>query len=182
MLCENCGTRVSESNTNCPVCGLKIERDSKNNKGVTKSLNIENPPNNKKKIITVCSLVIVCLISIFVCLIVYSMPKKYELNSYTSSDVSTEITKRSQHPHYKDIPAYIEVADSYGSGRAHIVVVDDFLPLRKGPGTSYDVVHSVSNNTVITVIGTKNGSDWLLASCDGVYGWVNGDYLELADA
>ena len=87
MLCENCGTRVSETDTNCPVCGLKIERDSKNNKGVTKSLNIENPPNNKKKIITVCSLVIVCLIAVMA--IVIAITNKNNIVDTTSNTTTT---------------------------------------------------------------------------------------------
>ena len=38
MLCENCGTRVSESDINCPVCGAKIERETIKKTTVSKAL------------------------------------------------------------------------------------------------------------------------------------------------
>lgn len=72
MLCENCGTRVSETDITCPVCGVQIERDSANNQDIVKKLNIEDAPKNKRRIVFISMFIIGCLtavVSIFALII-----------------------------------------------------------------------------------------------------------------
>ncbi len=93
MLCENCGARVSESDTNCPVCGVKIERETIKKTASTKNLIIEGSSNNKRKIITICALSFVLLIAIIAIIsLLMRGNNDIEISSNTTNNVYEGIT------------------------------------------------------------------------------------------
>ena len=55
------------------------------------------------------------------------------------------------------------------------VTPDAGLNLRKGPGTSYSVIKTLSKGTVVTVHSSNNG--WSNVSANGVEGYVSTSYL-----
>ena len=57
----------------------------------------------------------------------------------------------------------------------------DGLNLRKGPGTSYDVIRSISDGYPVVVKGrssTVSGWVYVYDTTHGVSGWVAGAYLK----
>ena len=180
MLCENCGMRVNVSDTHCPQCGMEIVLKDSDKRNIIDDIFKEDTNTIKKKkiglkVFAVAIMLIVLIVS--ACLTI-PYKSKNKSNGYVPNDNVSEAINNNQHPYYSEIPGYIELADGYGEGRWHIVVVDDFLPFRKGPGVNYDIVYSVPNNTVILVIGFKTDSQWVLAEHNDSFGWVNSDYLK----
>ena len=67
-----------------------------------------------------------------------------------------------------------DVVGTYASGGYTAKVTADSLNVRQGPGTSYTVMTSVKENTVITIVEEKNG--WGRLS-SGI-GWVKLQYVK----
>jgi len=51
------------------------------------------------------------------------------------------------------------------------------LNFRTGPKTSYSIIRTIPQNTVVTIIG-KNGG-WYKVKVDGISGWVSADYIKV---
>jgi hypothetical protein len=59
-------------------------------------------------------------------------------------------------------------------------VVRALVNLRRGPGTGYDIITTMSPGQVLSVTGRNNDATWLQASTDqGQEGWVATDYVTL---
>ena len=66
--------------------------------------------------------------------------------------------------------SYIKVLDSSSVG-----VVSSTVNLRSGPGTSYDVIESLSAKRIVEIL--DDGGDWLKVNVDGVTGYVRSTYI-----
>lgn len=51
------------------------------------------------------------------------------------------------------------------------------LNIREGAGTSYSIVTSVAQNTIVAVVGFNSDSTWANVVCGNYIGWVNVKYL-----
>ena len=51
------------------------------------------------------------------------------------------------------------------------------LNVRVGPGTSYDVLETLANGTVVTITGNSDG--WYRIQYNGTDGWISGQYVEI---
>ncbi len=54
------------------------------------------------------------------------------------------------------------------------------LNFRSGAGTSFDKISSLSNGSIVTVLGLEN--DWYQVSYNGTTGYVTSEYLTIVDA
>ena len=81
MLCENCGTRVSESDINCPVCGAKIERETIKKTTVSKNLNIDGTSNSKRKVAIISSIAVVLLVVVISAIVLISNQENKRVDS-----------------------------------------------------------------------------------------------------
>jgi|GEM_PF-3059583 len=73
---------------------------------------------------------------------------------------------------------YVAVKDNYqGISSIGIRVNVSSLRVRKGPGTSYDHLTSVSEGETFHIIEQSNG--WYKISKNGTVGWISGEYVEL---
>ncbi|MBR2666879.1 MAG: SH3 domain-containing protein [Oscillospiraceae bacterium] len=69
----------------------------------------------------------------------------------------------------------VSVTASAASG----VVTDGPLRMRSGPGTSYEILNSLSTGTSAEVLDAANG--WFKISYGGQTGYVSGDFMTLSD-
>ena len=52
-----------------------------------------------------------------------------------------------------------------------------YVRIRKGPGTSYDIIRELDYNTTVTVLSTKNSAWYQVKLSDGTTGYVSSDYI-----
>ncbi len=58
----------------------------------------------------------------------------------------------------------------------------DYLNLRKGAGTSYDVIMTISKGSTVTVLDKTSNKDWAkVRTSSGVEGWCSKEYLQFSD-
>ena len=63
--------------------------------------------------------------------------------------------------------------------RPNVVVTVNLLNVRKGPGTSYDIIGKVKKGDVLSVLGKSYTGTWLqVRTPDGKKGWVSNLYVE----
>lgn len=80
---------------------------------------------------------------------------------------------------------YIKVSSSGGSsdqpsgGSTGTVNVSSSLNVRSGPGTSYSVVASLSNNAKVTVLKKESNGWYYIRTASGKTGYVSGEYIKL---
>lgn len=72
---------------------------------------------------------------------------------------------------YLDVQKTADVKIGYGKVNAG----GSTLNMRSGPGTSYDRVATLSDGTVVDIVGIDNG--WYKISTNGVTGYVSSDYM-----
>ena len=73
---------------------------------------------------------------------------------------------------YLDVQATADVKIGYGKVSAG----GSTLNVRSGPGTTYSVVASLSNNAVVTIVGINNG--WYkITTSGGTTGYVSSEYM-----
>lgn len=71
MLCENCGVRVSETDTHCPNCGMEITRNSSEKiqtNGFESIFGTNGKSNTKKQIFSICGAILVFAVVVSVVL------------------------------------------------------------------------------------------------------------------
>jgi uncharacterized protein YraI len=68
------------------------------------------------------------------------------------------------------LPA-LAIADPWG------IVTAPLLNVRTGPGTSYDVITTISKGKLITLIGRTANRAYVNILTDGIDGWVSGYYI-----
>ena len=69
----------------------------------------------------------------------------------------------------------------YASAKSATVATSEGLRLRKGPGTSYDVIRMIGGGYPLKVIGTSSkNSGWVYVNdiTHGVSGWVSAQYIK----
>nr|WP_316623220.1 Ig-like domain-containing protein [uncultured Ruminococcus sp.] len=76
------------------------------------------------------------------------------------------------------INALLDCSDGSGSGSSKSYYINgDYVRIRKGAGTSYDIIRELSYGTALTVLSTSN-SDWYYVELsDGTRGYVSSDYI-----
>ena len=77
---------------------------------------------------------------------------------------------------------YIQFSSEEGSGTEETLVAKttDYLNLRKGAGTSYDVILTLPLGTTVTVLDNSN-KDWTkVRTSSGLEGWCSKEYLEFS--
>ncbi len=80
---------------------------------------------------------------------------------------------------------YIKVSSSGGSsdqpsgGSTGTVNVSSSLNVRSGPGSSYSVVASLSNNAKVTVLKKESNGWYYIRTASGKTGYVSGEYIKL---
>ncbi len=58
----------------------------------------------------------------------------------------------------------------------------DYLNLRKGAGTSYDVILTIPKGSTVTVLDKTSNKDWAkVRTSSGVEGWCSKEYLQFSD-
>ena len=67
---------------------------------------------------------------------------------------------------------------SDGSGGTTTYYINgSYVRIRKGPGTSYDIIKELEYNTTVTVLSTKNSAWYQVKLTDGTTGYVSSDYI-----
>ena len=62
-------------------------------------------------------------------------------------------------------------------GNTTYYINGSYVRLRKGPGTSYDIITELSNNTEVAVLSTANSAWYQVKLSDGTTGYVSSDYI-----
>lgn len=70
-------------------------------------------------------------------------------------------------------------AVSLGVGAATTGTTTDYLNLRKGAGSGYEVIRVLNNNSTVTVLDTTNTSWFKVKLNDGTTGYCSSEYLNL---
>jgi beta-N-acetylglucosaminidase len=79
---------------------------------------------------------------------------------------------------YANSQNYLHFTPVNGSGNAKTLqITASSLNMRSGPGTSYDLLSSVSRGQIYTIQGESNG--WYKITANGHTGWVSGSYVVL---
>ncbi len=82
-------------------------------------------------------------------------------------------------PLYDDddlIGALLDCSDGSGSKKTYYIN-GDYVRIRKGPGTSYDIIKELNYGTVLTLLSTSNSSWYQVQLSDGTKGYVSSDYI-----
>ncbi len=67
-------------------------------------------------------------------------------------------------------------------GKKRIEATRDEANIRKGPGTSYEIIGKTIRCKTATYLGekvTRNGRTWLKVSYKGQNGWICSDYVKV---
>ncbi len=77
---------------------------------------------------------------------------------------------------------FITKGGTIGSGNGTIVLQDpsSSLNVRSGPSTGYSVVGSLSHGSIVKILESKD--NWYKISCNGITGYVRGDYVAQSGA
>jgi uncharacterized protein YraI len=54
------------------------------------------------------------------------------------------------------------------------------LNLRAGPGSNYDVILVIPDNSTVTISTAVNDEEWYYVAFDGADGWVSKEYVLVA--
>lgn len=203
MLCENCGVRVSETDTHCPNCGMEITRNSSEKiqtNGFESIFGTNGKSNTKKQIFSICGAILVFAVVVSVVLSIV-LQNRNSSNVVSTTSYYSE-TNNSQDNNYEDgtehifseesidnrygIRDDIELPDSYCDVITYLVSgldEEDSLPVRKGPDTSYEKLTILEQGEQVDVVGKSDiNDDWVLIYREvyDEYGWVNMNYLIVA--
>ncbi len=63
-----------------------------------------------------------------------------------------------------------------------LTVVNDFVNLRAGPGTNYDLVGRLNQGQTARVIGKSSDGQWWQVSVEGKAVWISGQFVQANDA
>lgn len=82
-------------------------------------------------------------------------------------------------PFYSDddlIGAILNCSDGTGSSKSYYIN-GSYVRIRKGAGTSYDIIKELSYGTALTILSTANSSWYYVQLSDGTKGYVSSDYI-----
>ena len=72
--------------------------------------------------------------------------------------------------------ALLDCHDGTG-GKVSYYINGSYVRIRKGPGTDYDIIKELDNNTEVTVLSTENSAWYQVKLSDGTKGYVSSDYI-----
>ena len=75
------------------------------------------------------------------------------------------------------IAALMNCSDGTGSGSTYYYINGTAVRIRKGPGTSYDIIRELDINTRLTILSTSNKDWYQVQLSDGTKGYVSSEYI-----
>ena len=197
LLCENCGNKISYLNDKCPFCGVKVEGELSNNFNLSeieeafKKKELKKKKKATTKFIFVATIIItgVCAIMCFI------FAPQMNNSNYNSAVIKTEtntsavVTPEKEKIENKymnydyTLPNNIEKPKEYCSYLPRIVSASGGLSMRTGSGSENEKVDTITNYSLVYIIGHSDRSDWSLVyyRYHNKYGWVNNNYLEAVE-
>lgn len=116
--------------------------------------------------------------------VIRTLQKGEELEVLDSSNKDWVKVKTSKNETGWCSTEYIEFSDEESSGTEETLVAKttDYVNLRKGAGTSYDVIMTLPLGTTVTVLDNSN-KDWAkVKTSTGLTGWCSKEYLEFSES
>ena len=83
-------------------------------------------------------------------------------------------------PLYNDddlINALLDCYDGTGAAQTTYYINGDYVRIRSGPGTSYDILDELMSGTTLTVLSKANSAWWQVQLTDGTKGYVSSEYI-----
>ncbi|MCM1365013.1 MAG: SH3 domain-containing protein [Faecalibacterium sp.] len=110
---------------------------------------------------------------------IYVRSDRYGVYGWVSTDYTSKT--RPESTSTTVVPNLVEPDEKYEKASVKHVNDADGLRLRKGPGTSYDIITRIDNGFPVKVIGystTVSGWVYVLDTIHGIYGWVSSAYIK----
>ena len=214
MTCKNCNNTLSGTEDYCPFCGtpqkfsdLKITNTEKDENEIPAKTKVSEspifqsepvyiyaePPKAKKDHKT--SLATILVSAFLLCLLgigIHSAAKYFNLTPAFSSLLSTLPTEDTSSPIFESTTEG-EFNNSLGliapdislKSTLCVVTSEKGLSLRKGPDNAFAQIDTISNGTILQVIGKSLHNDlwvYVYVSSSDIYGWVSGSYITESSA